>query len=162
MRSLTLIRIQPVDMNAAPKFEPRKDRVEGTTDTWRAWAEAHEVEEWIQSVGGCLLQGWNDQVAQQQGVRHYEFPTGFNTYFTGQERFAVGEQFFAHSQQLIVRLFYPLCETVCSSLNYGWLHIGVEPEPPEKSTRVDHVFHRPLRPRPPPGPARQRRPYRRC
>jgi actin-like protein 6B len=34
-------------------------------------------------------------------MRHYEFPTGFNTYF-GPERFQVGELFFAHSRELVV------------------------------------------------------------
>ncbi|KAI0721846.1 actin-like protein Arp4p [Cerioporus squamosus] len=90
----------PVDVGVQPKFTLREDRVAGTTDSWRAWAEAHEVDEWIQSVGGCLVQGWNEQFAQQQGPRHYEFPTGYNNYFTGLERFAVGEQFFTHSTQL--------------------------------------------------------------
>lgn len=36
-------------------------------------------------------------------ARQYEFPTGFNTYF-GPERFTVGEQYFRHSADLIVRL----------------------------------------------------------
>ena len=37
-------------------------------------------------------------------MRHYEFPTGFNTYF-GPERFQVGELFLAHSRDLVVRTF---------------------------------------------------------
>ena len=87
------------------------------------------MEEWIQSVAGVLDQGWNDQyafylspilrlrilnkiptplpprAAAQKPPRHYEFPTGFNTYF-GPERFQVGELFFAHSRDLVVRLFF--------------------------------------------------------
>ncbi|KAI0773898.1 brg1-associated factor b [Fomes fomentarius] len=90
----------PVDAGLPPKFTLREDRVAGTTDTWRAWAEANEVEEWTQSVGGCLKEGWNEQYANSQGPRHYEFPTGYNNYFTAVERFAVGEQFFTHSAQL--------------------------------------------------------------
>ncbi|KAI0751391.1 actin-like protein Arp4p [Daedaleopsis nitida] len=90
----------PVDTSVPPKCTLREDRIAGTTDTWRAWAEAHEVDEWIQSVGGCLKEGWNEQYAHAQGPRHYEFPNGYNTYFTGLERFAVGEQFFTHSTQL--------------------------------------------------------------
>lgn len=96
--------MKPVDAGLPPKFTLREDRVAGTTDTWRAWAEATEVEEWTQSVGGCLKEGWNEQYANSQGPRHYEFPTGYNNYFTAVERFAVGEQFFTHSAQLQVRL----------------------------------------------------------
>jgi actin-like protein 6A len=40
--------------------------VKGTTDSWRTWYEAREVDEWIQSVAGVLEQGWNDQYAQRQ------------------------------------------------------------------------------------------------
>ncbi|KAF8803902.1 actin-related protein Arp4p [Phlegmacium glaucopus] len=89
----------PVDPGVAPKYTLRRERELGLTDSWRQWAEAREVEEWIQSVAGVLEQGWNDQVAAQRPPRPYEFPTGFNTYF-GPERFSVGEQFFFHSPQL--------------------------------------------------------------
>lgn len=41
------------------------------------------------------------RAASQRPMRHYEFPTGFNTYF-GPERFQVGELFFAHSRELVV------------------------------------------------------------
>ena len=37
-------------------------------------------------------------------MRHYEFPTGFNTYF-GPERFQVGELFLAHSRDLVVSTY---------------------------------------------------------
>jgi len=89
-----------VDPGAAPKYTLRRERESGLTDSWRQWAEAREVEEWIQSVAGVLEQGWNDQAAAQRPPRQYEFPTGFNTYF-GPERFSVGEQFFFHSPQLV-------------------------------------------------------------
>ncbi|TBU32092.1 brg1-associated factor b [Dichomitus squalens] len=91
----------PVDAGVPPRFTLREDRRAGTTDSWRAWAENREVEEWIQSIGGVLPQGWNDSAATSQGSRHYEFPTGYNNYFTGVERYAVGEQYFAHSAQLM-------------------------------------------------------------
>ena len=42
------------------------------------------------------------RAASQRPLRHYEFPTGFNTYF-GPERFQVGELYFAHSRELVVR-----------------------------------------------------------
>lgn len=86
---------------AKPKFTWHKKRVENgaTTDSWRKFYEAREVEEWMQSVAGILHQGWNEQQAMQRGSRHYEFPTGYNYYF-GAERFMVGEQFFIHSHQL--------------------------------------------------------------
>ncbi|KAI0676897.1 actin-like protein Arp4p [Trametes maxima] len=91
----------PVDTGVQPKFTLREDRAATTTDTWRAWAEAHEVDEWIHSIAGVLPQGWNEQVANQLGSKHYEFPNGANYYFTGLERYAVGEQFFTHSSQLV-------------------------------------------------------------
>ncbi|KAI0080754.1 Actin/actin-like protein [Panus rudis PR-1116 ss-1] len=91
---------QPVDPGKPPRFTLRDDRVSGTTDSWRQWYEAREVDEWIQAVAGVLDQGWNEQAALARGVRHYEFPTGYNFYF-GAERFQVGEQWFTHSPQLI-------------------------------------------------------------
>jgi len=92
---------QPVDAAVPPKFELRQDRIAGTTESWKAWYEAREVDEWIQSVAGVLDQGWNEQLANQRGARHYEFPTGYNNYFGAVERYSVGEQFFTHSPQLI-------------------------------------------------------------
>ncbi|GJE84617.1 actin-related protein [Phanerochaete sordida] len=91
---------QTVDATFPPKFTLREDRVPGVTDSWRSWYEAREVDEWVQSVAGVLDQGWNDQAAAQRGPRHYEFPTGYNTYF-GAERFNVGELYFSHTPQLV-------------------------------------------------------------
>ncbi|KAJ7095182.1 actin-related protein Arp4p [Mycena belliarum] len=90
----------PVEMGAPPRFTLREDRVKGTTASWRAWYEAREVDEWIQSVAGVLEQGWNDQVAASRPPRQYEFPTGYNSWFA-QERFLVGEQLFHHSSQML-------------------------------------------------------------
>lgn len=45
---------------------------------------------------------WPYRAANQRGPRAYEFPSGYNYYFTGAERYLVGEQFFTHSPQLIV------------------------------------------------------------
>ncbi|KAL4076536.1 actin family, partial [Scleroderma yunnanense] len=92
----------PVEPSAPPIFTLREDRRAGTTESWRAWYEAREVDEWIQSVAGVLDQGWNEQVAAARPPRQYEFPTGFNTYF-GPERFQVGEEFFYHSPQLVAQ-----------------------------------------------------------
>ncbi|KAJ7117406.1 actin-related protein Arp4p [Mycena crocata] len=89
-----------VEVNAPPRFTLREDRVQGTTESWRTWYEAREVDEWIQSVAGILEQGWNDQAAASRPPRQYEFPTGYNAWFA-QERFSVGEQFFWHSPQLL-------------------------------------------------------------
>ncbi|KAM6495565.1 actin-related protein Arp4p [Amanita muscaria] len=89
----------PVEPNALPRFTVREDRLPGTTNSWRMWAERREVDEWIQSVAGVLEQGWNDQAAASRPLKQYEFPAGFNTAF-GHERFQVGEQFFWHSPQL--------------------------------------------------------------
>jgi len=90
----------PVEPGAPPHFTLREDRLSKTTESWRNWYEAREVDEWVQSVAGVLEQGWNDHAAIQRGQRQYEFPTGFNTHF-GPERYTVGEQFFVHSPQLI-------------------------------------------------------------
>ncbi|KAF8901703.1 actin-related protein Arp4p [Gymnopilus junonius] len=90
----------PVDVGAMPKFTFREDRIAGTTESWRNWAEAREVDEWVQTVAGVLEQGWNDQQAAQRPARQYEFPTGYNAYY-GSDRFVVGEQFFTHSPALI-------------------------------------------------------------
>lgn len=53
--------VQAVDAGVPPRVEVRQERMAGTTESWRAWYEAREVEEWIQSVAGVLDQGWNDQ-----------------------------------------------------------------------------------------------------
>lgn len=50
-----------MEANQPPKFELRQDRIAGTTQKWKDWAEAREVDEWTQSVAGVLDQGWNDQ-----------------------------------------------------------------------------------------------------
>lgn len=50
-----------MDINVPPQFILREDRIVGTTNSWRAWAEGRELDEWIQSVAGVLEQGWNDQ-----------------------------------------------------------------------------------------------------
>jgi len=47
------------------------------------------------------------RLAAQRPARQYEFPTGYNAYF-GPERFQVGEQFFYHSPQLVVRKYYQI------------------------------------------------------
>ncbi|KAI0303141.1 actin-like protein Arp4p [Russula brevipes] len=89
-----------VEAGANPRFAVREDRIAKTTPSLASYYENREVEEWIQSVGGVLDQGWNEHAASQRPVRHYEFPTGFNTYF-GPDRFQVGELFFAHSRDLV-------------------------------------------------------------
>ncbi|KAF8665646.1 hypothetical protein AX16_000101 [Volvariella volvacea WC 439] len=89
----------PVEPATPPRYTLRNDRLSKTTETWRAWAEAREVDEWVQSVAGVLDQGWNDQLAAGRPLKQYEFPTGYNTYF-GLERFQIGEMFFNYSPQL--------------------------------------------------------------
>ncbi|TRM68368.1 actin family [Schizophyllum amplum] len=84
---------QPVEPNADPRFTLRQDLYQKSTKTYRDWAEAREVDEWLQSVGGILDSGWNDQAALRHGTKQYEFATGYNTYF-GPERYLIGEQFF--------------------------------------------------------------------
>ncbi|KZT12962.1 actin-like protein Arp4p [Laetiporus sulphureus 93-53] len=111
---------QPVDVGLPPKFELRQDRIAGTTESWRLWSEAKEVDEWMQSVAGVLDQGWNEQAANLRGARHYEFPTGYNFSFTGIERYSVGEYFFTHSPQLMAtnpNLPKTIPALIASSLN---------------------------------------------
>uniref|UniRef100_A0A0W0F8H9 Uncharacterized protein n=1 Tax=Moniliophthora roreri TaxID=221103 RepID=A0A0W0F8H9_MONRR len=91
----------PVEPNAPPQFTLREDRMAGATDNWRNWYEDREIEEWVQCACGVLEQGWNDQIAQSSPMKQYEFPTGYNTYFFGPERYAVGEQYFFHSPALM-------------------------------------------------------------
>jgi len=88
-----------VEVGAPPQYTFREDRVKGTTESWRYWYEAREVDEWIQSVAGVLEQGWNDQAAASRPPRQYEFPTGYTAWFGG-ERLLVGEHFFHHSTAL--------------------------------------------------------------
>ncbi|CAK5275750.1 unnamed protein product [Mycena citricolor] len=90
---------KPVEVGAPPQYTLRQDRLPGTTQTWKHWYEDREVEEWLQSVGGVVEQGWNDQVVASKPARQYEFPTGQTAWF-GSERFTVGEQFFHHSPHL--------------------------------------------------------------
>ncbi|KAI9510436.1 actin family [Russula earlei] len=90
----------PVEAGSPPRFTVREDRLSKTTPSLASYYENREVEEWVQTVAGVLDQGWNEQAASQRPLRHYEFPTGFNTYF-GPERFQVGELFFAHSRDLV-------------------------------------------------------------
>lgn len=47
-------------MNKPPKSILREDRVSQTTESWRAWAESCEVEEWVNGVSGVLENGWNE------------------------------------------------------------------------------------------------------
>ncbi|KAF9263624.1 Actin/actin-like protein [Marasmius fiardii PR-910] len=90
----------PVEPNMPPQYTIREDKMAGVTDSWRQWYEDRAVEEWMQSVGGILEQGWNDQAAVQRPPRQYEFPTGFNTFF-GPDRYHVGELFFYHKPNLV-------------------------------------------------------------
>ncbi|KJA24495.1 hypothetical protein HYPSUDRAFT_200384 [Hypholoma sublateritium FD-334 SS-4] len=102
----------PVDVNALPNYQLRQNRIAGTTNSWRNWAENREVDEWLQTVAGVLEPGWNDQLVAQRPPRQYEFPTGYNTYF-GRERYEVGEQYFYHSPQLIVRIYFSGILLIC-------------------------------------------------
>ncbi|KAF8917801.1 actin-related protein Arp4p [Mucidula mucida] len=86
---------QPVEPNAPPNFTLREDRLPGVTPSWKTWYELREIDEWLQTVGGILESGWNDQAAAQRPPRQYEFATGYNTWF-GPERYYIGEQFFYH------------------------------------------------------------------
>ncbi|KAF8351130.1 actin-related protein Arp4p [Amanita rubescens] len=86
----------PVEPMAPPRYALRDDRIPGTTNSWRMWAERKEVEDWIQCVAGVLEQGWNDAVAASRPPKQYEFPTGFNAPF-GPERYQIGEEFFWHT-----------------------------------------------------------------
>jgi hypothetical protein len=48
-------------MGQPPQYALRDDRVKHTTLSWKAWAEAREVDDWTQSIGGCLDVAWNEQ-----------------------------------------------------------------------------------------------------
>lgn len=83
----------PVDLGQKPIFSLRQDRIAQTTASWRLWAEAKEVDEWIQTVAAVSDQGWNDHVMARTQPRQYEFPTGYASNF-GAERYQVGEHLF--------------------------------------------------------------------
>ncbi|KAH6915145.1 brg1-associated factor b [Coprinopsis sp. MPI-PUGE-AT-0042] len=83
----------PVDIGQKPIFTLRQDRIAQTTDSWRLWAEAKEVDEWIQTVAAVSDQGWNDQLMSRTQPRQYEFPTGYAANF-GAERYQIGEHLF--------------------------------------------------------------------
>ena len=101
------------------------------------------------------------RAAAQRPPRHYEFPTGFNTYF-GPERFQVGELFFAHSRDLVVRLSssLPLPFSALTTDKTS-AHVGVEPAPPAHDPRIDLPGARGVRPRHAPSTHGQRRARRR-
>jgi actin-like protein 6B len=44
-----------------PQFAIREDRMPLTTASWTKWAEEREVDEWLQSMGGVLSGGFNEQ-----------------------------------------------------------------------------------------------------
>ena len=53
--------LQSVPPDQPPRCTLREDRIRGTTDSWRQWAESREVEEWIAGVASVLDNGWNEQ-----------------------------------------------------------------------------------------------------
>ncbi|EAU84581.1 brg1-associated factor b [Coprinopsis cinerea okayama7 len=83
----------PVDIGQQPIFTLRQDRLAQTTESWRLWAEAKEVDEWIQTVAAVSEQGWNDQLMARSLPKQYEFPTGYAANF-GPERYQIGEHLF--------------------------------------------------------------------
>jgi hypothetical protein len=55
---------------------------------------------------GAIIDRLTIRAALSRTARQYEFPSGYSTYF-GPERFTVGEQYFRHSADLVVRLQPP-------------------------------------------------------
>ncbi|KAH8830247.1 actin family [Flagelloscypha sp. PMI_526] len=96
----------PGEPNAQPLFALREDRFPLTTESWNAWAENREVDEWMQSVGAVAESGWNEQVLFQRPPKYYEFPNGFNGMFR-LDRFLPGEQFFWMNQQIAAAQHVP-------------------------------------------------------
>jgi len=84
---------RPVEPHQPPVVTYREDRQSQTTESWMAWAQARELDEWLTHCGAILENGWNDQAAAGRPPRHYEFPTGYNALF-GSERFIPGEMYF--------------------------------------------------------------------
>lgn len=79
------------------------------------------------------------RAASQRPLRHYEFPTGFNTYF-GPERFQVGELFFAHSRELVVSspsLFSTFFLDVSLPDIDLIVHVGIKSPSPAHYPRAD-------------------------
>ncbi|CCA69498.1 related to ACT1-actin [Serendipita indica DSM 11827] len=84
----------PVPLDTPPKVTLREDRMSKTTESWSAWSNARELEEWRMAVGGVF----DISYATQQGIpragKQYEFPDGFTSIFY-QERFLPGECYFS-------------------------------------------------------------------
>lgn len=167
--------LQPVDAAMPPRFQLRDDRIPGTTDTWKAWAEAHEVDEWIQSVAGVLPQGWNEQYDSLLSSPHdgtdrraerrtskvrdtTSSPPGQTTTSAARSatRSANSTLPTLHSSSCVPRpVFLRSPPANCTASKSG-----VEPEPPKDGAGVDHERDPLVRPGPPRGPHGQRRAHR--
>lgn len=44
----------PVGLDTAPQVILREDRKAKTTESWKHWSEARELEEWLAAVGGVM------------------------------------------------------------------------------------------------------------
>jgi len=84
---------KPIEIGRPHQAILREDRISRTTESWRQWAEAREVEEWVAATNAVIETGWTEAAANSRPPRHYEFPTGYNAMFA-QDRFIPGEMYF--------------------------------------------------------------------
>lgn len=82
------------EAGAQPKPVVRDDRVQGTTPSWRAWAEQGVVDQWKEACAEVVsARGFDFQSARDLPQVVYEFPDGYHQYF-GEERYRFTEMLF--------------------------------------------------------------------
>jgi actin-related protein len=86
------------DTTAEPGVEPRptvrQERLDGTTPSWRAWAEQSVVDSWKETCAEVVsARGFDFKSARDLPQVLYEFPDGYHQYF-GEERYRFTEMYF--------------------------------------------------------------------
>ncbi|BEJ12262.1 hypothetical protein CspHIS471_0207220 [Cutaneotrichosporon sp. HIS471] len=93
-RQLIARRDTSVDPGTQPRPGLREDRGEGTTASWRAWAEQGVVENWKEACSELVsARGFDIRTATNLPQVLYEFPDGYQQYF-GEERYRFTEMLY--------------------------------------------------------------------
>lgn len=93
-RQLIARRDTSVDPGVQPHPVLREDRAEGTTASWRAWAEQGVVENWKEACSELVnVEGFDFKTATNLPQVLYEFPDGYQQYF-GEERYRFTEMLY--------------------------------------------------------------------
>ena len=51
---------QPIEIGRPHQAVLREDRISRTTESWKQWAEAREVEEWVAATNAVIETGWTE------------------------------------------------------------------------------------------------------